>query len=331
MFLPLIPAQCKEYRSECRSCGSIARVSDEFWLGAFDNSRFALPGLPEDLEHIRDQIIAVPTVRCEVCGAELVIAPPLHLAKHTVELFGDEAYRQYQGSWAYTYALVGTFVNRSNDLTERLLAMKSSLAPGVRPEEWHFHMKDLHSGDNRKKHRIFASWSRSNCERAIADLFGLLRGQFVIKYAITAHGTSLEDAKRRAFQALLIYVFDTLSKEAIAGQLCFDTERSSLGSIQKWARQLYAETRSNPMYLFLTRGLQFPEPRLIAPGSHACSELADFLAFIVARHHLDASRESENAAYPLEGAGSVVWARFDPAGSLQAKAAVGYPFDLRDG
>ena len=70
--------------------------------------------------------------------------------------------------------------------------------------------------------------------------------------------------------------------------------------------------------------MRIPTPTIIEPGMHPCSELADYLAFVVARYHFDTARGAA-ITYPVEDVGLIIWAEFDDVGNLGVHPAVGYP------
>ncbi len=264
---------------------------------------------------------------CCGCGNSVLVLPRTKVASYTADLFGDESFSRDPGSPFYVYALVGAPEAQVERITAELHRLKLALEPSREPESWGFHMKDIHSGDNRKKHPVFSSWERPKQERAVQGLFDLVQSEpTMFRYAITVRDADHEMGRARAFQALLIYVVDSLARGSFRAHLHFDADRDEAShSLPGWAQTLYEQLIGTRLFHALSGGISLCAPRSITPRSHACSELADFVAFVVRRFHLE--RRQKNVSYPLENLGKVMWAEPNAAGDLVVQPHVGYPFD----
>ncbi len=325
MLVNLVPARLRTFRARCGRCGIARAFPDSYW---FEEPETA-PAihLPPELEHARDQFLSPPAVACCGCGDSVLVLPRVKVANYAAHLYGDESFSRDPGSPFFVYALVGAPEARMEQVTAEMRGLKLQLEPGREPESWGFHMKDIHSGDNRKKHEIFSAWDRSKQERAVRGLFELLQNEpTMLRYVITVRDADHETGRARAFQALLIYVVDSLASGNFRACLHFDADRDDAApSLPGWAHTLYEQLLRTRLFHALSGGISLEAPRSIAPRSHPCSELADFVAFVVRRFHFERGRKS--LSYPLENLGKVMWAEPNAAGDLVVRPQVGYPFE----
>ena len=79
------------------------------------------------------------------------------------------------------------------------------------------------------------------------------------------------------------------------------------------------------MYLYLCHGVPVPEPQFVKQGSHICLELADFIAFVVARE-LYCRQKGRQSEYMSSQLGKVYYSWPDAAGYARERT-VGVPKD----
>ena len=92
--------------------------------------------------------------------------------------------------------------------------------------------------------------------------------------------------KRKAYMALLCDTIYNFTQLEVSPRYTFDADKAvgdNRAVIQHWARSAFLGSERQLMYLYLCHGVPVPEPQFVKQGSHVCLELADFVAFTVAR------------------------------------------------
>jgi len=194
-------------------------------------------------------------------------------------------------------------------------------------------MKVLRSGQHRKKHPVFASWTRDKETEAIQGIAKVMRnaGRRLFVYCISrvAARSAAPVAKREAYLALVMYVIDDVTEGAAQPVLCFDSERQSTLErvVHEWASNVFRDTQYCDLFPFLSKGIVIPEPQFVKPASHPCLELADFVAYIVARYHLERWQGRPPTLDPSM-MGRVTYLGFQRSGTLVYSIQEGFPWEL---
>ncbi|MCY7273077.1 MAG: hypothetical protein LH702_04855 [Phormidesmis sp. CAN_BIN44] len=280
---------------------------------------------------------------CPFCEEVVSLDFPVVKMKSKVMLFGDEAYREEQGKLIFTYSLIGADVKVIPKVEEALRELKLELCPSESPNGWVFHMKELWSGDQRKKNRVFRSWSFEKVRLAVDCLFQLIQNHaeylFMYNLALTTKGSmkgfkskpALERPQDNAYIMLVMYVIHELTTEKAQPLLIFDAEKQTQADrvIQGWARDAFSGSQHCLLYPFLTKGIEVPEPIFVQPASQACLELADFISYIIARFYLKRwqGQEIEKILNPCN-LGKIMYLGFDKTGDLVFHRTESYPWEL---
>ena len=125
-----------------------------------------------------------------------------------MNLYGDEAAREKASTPFVCIALVGGSSRFVDEVSQKIVRLKQDLEPARNPASWRFHMTELHSGQRRQRHPIFANWSREKLDRARATMSAAISEAndslfvFALVYPID-RGSSLAWTKRKAYMALL--------------------------------------------------------------------------------------------------------------------------------
>src|SRR5262249_44703802 len=107
---------------------------------------------------------------CPKCQSKVFAQPPRRSWTKNVYLYGDEAVRE-KASRPFVYlTLVGGSSGFIDQVAKKIVLLKQDLEPAYNPTSWRFHMTELHSGQGRQRHPIFASWSREKLDRAKATM-----------------------------------------------------------------------------------------------------------------------------------------------------------------
>lgn len=280
---------------------------------------------------------------CPFCEEVVPLDLPVVQMQSKVMLFGDEAYREEQGKLIFTYSLVGADFKVIPKIEDSLRELKSKLCPSKSPDSWAFHMKELWSGDQRKKHRVFYDWDFEKVRFAVQGLFQLIQNHaeylFMYNIALTAKGSmkgfksksALERPQDNAYILLITYVINELTTKKAQPVLQFDAEKQTKVDqvIQGWAREAFSGSQHCLLYPFLAKGIEIPEPIFVQPASQPCLELADFISYIVARFYLKRwqGKEIEEVLDP-RNLGKVMYLGFDKTSDLVFHRTESYPWEL---
>jgi hypothetical protein len=252
------------------------------------------PVFPNDYDPVTNnkfwQLVTVD-VECPRCNTKVRLQLPRRSWTKTVNLYGDEAVREAVTRPFVCIALVGGSSLYLQAACDKVTSLKTKLEPDRDPSSWRFHMTDLHSGQKRQCHDIFSTWSRDKCEQARKALCNIIADSndslfvFVVVYPMS-RGSSMIVTKRKAYMAVLCDTIYNFTQIETSPRYTFDADKAVDGTgpvIQNWARSAFLGSERQVMYLYLCHGVPVLEPQFVKPGSHVGLELADFVAFVVAR------------------------------------------------
>jgi hypothetical protein len=333
-----LPEDTAAFKLKCPECSSQFKPN---WFKL--SSEPHIPVKPND-HNGSGRWIPIKTYEvCPFCEEVVSLDLPVVKMQSKVMLFGDEAYREEQGKLIFTYSLVGADFKEISKIEESLRELKLELCPSESPDSWVFHMKELWSGDQRKKHRIFCSWSFEKVRLAVERLFQLIQSHaeylFMYNVALTAKGSmkgfkskpALDRPQDNAYILLIMYVIHELTTAKAQPILRFDAEKPTQADqvIQAWARDAFSGSQHCLLYPLLAKGIEVPEPIFVQPASQACLELADFISYIVARFYLKRwqGQEIEEILNPCN-LGKVMYLGFDKTGDLVFHRTGSYPWGL---
>jgi hypothetical protein len=280
----------------------------------------------------------VPTagmISCTNCGGSVQLKYPVQKLATRCELCGDEAGRLDDTGRrrVCTYSLVGADEKLMGSVNAAVDDLKRALEPGRSPTDWSFHMLEMRSTKERKVHEVFRNWDNSKMAKAIDGLFRIVQETpnllvFSISVTGTARAGKFDQLKHEAYIALLANVIDDVTSKRCAPLIFFDAEKRCEGSrvIQEWARRLFFDSQYCLLYAFLAKGIEIPEPQFIKQASRPCLELADFVSFVVARHHLDRWRGKVSQLAP-ERLGNVKYMSINHGGDLLFAYQTGFPWE----
>jgi hypothetical protein len=321
--IEFLPPQIADAKMYCPSCQTDVPVPLK---KAFPEPY--TPVFPRDYHPVTNnkfwQLVALE-VECPTCKGKVRLEPPRKRWTKTVTLYGDEAVRETVARPFVCIALVGGSNHFVESACDRVNALKKTLEPEREPTSWRFHMADLHSGQKRKRHKIFADWDREKCAQAVNGLFNIIAESndslFVFALIYPIGGSSMIEAKRKAHMAILCDTIYNFTQLGVSPRYTFDADKavgSNRSVIQHWARSAFLGSERQLMYLYLCHGVPVLEPQFVKPGSHICLELSDFAAFVVARelHCWQNRRESE---YPSSQFGNVYYSWPDKEGCARER------------
>lgn len=279
---------------------------------------------------------------CPSCNEPIPMDLPVVGKQSKVLLFGDEAYREERGKLVFTYSLIGASQKFIPKIEESLRDLKLELFPSEPPESWTFHMKELWSGQKRKKHKVFCQLRNFDDTKCVINhLFKFIQSHaeylFMYNIAWTAKGSmkgfqsmsTLERPQDNAYILLVMYVIHNLTTAKAQPIIQFDAERKTHTDqvIQSWAHNAFSGSQHCLIYPFLSNGIEIPEPVFVQPASHACLELADLISFIVARFYFKRwkGEEIEEILNPCN-LGKVTYLSCNKRGDLVFNTTESYPW-----
>ena len=272
---------------------------------------------------------------CPKCKSLVEIRFPQKGMLTKGSLFGDDAQREYNNRKLFVYSLVGADQSILPILNASVNKLKEKICTSEFPENWRLHMKDLWSGNHRKKHRIFRNLSFDEVKNIIGDLCNIITESklFVYNIALCIQNGSrkskgiVNQIRNDAYILLVLYAIDEWTSKNAQPQIYFDAEKESKVDkvIHNWARQLFIGSQHCILYAFLAKGIEIPEPQFVAPASQPGLELADFVSYVIARYHFRKWQEKYIEIDPKD-LGLVTYLGYDKHGFCW-KRQVGYPME----
>jgi len=273
-------------------------------------------------------------IDCPICSAKTLLKLPTHSERGKVLLYGDDAARESDASSVFCFSLVGGNMPFVKVISQELREIKRRHEPKFEPDSWSLHMKDLHSGHNRKKHPVYSTWTQKNAESFVSNIFELIAENskdlftFSISFASNAH-SSLDELKKDSYLALAADVIYGFSKKGFTPVLHFDSEKEYKGLgpvIHGRARDAFQGSQRKLIYSFVSHGLPVPEPIFIKPASHPCLEIADFVSFVIARGH-HCKMNNKECEYSSKQIGKVFYSWLRKDGHYGRDHRIGFPWE----
>ncbi|MEZ5385755.1 MAG: hypothetical protein R3F13_09590 [Prosthecobacter sp.] len=330
-MIKFAPPEIADAATTCSNCLSIFKVplNKEF-------PHSLAPVIPLDFDaKTNNKFWQLQTVEieCPECKKKTLLKLPTTQPAGKVLLYGDDAHRCERTGSVFCFSLIGgshPFVER---ISQELWALKSAFEPNQEPTKWKLHMKDLHSGDNRRRHPLFRSWNRSKIEDLVSALFELIErnSNAVFTFNVSffrAATRSIDALKLDCYVALLADVIYGFSKKGCSPILSFDSEKEFKGIgpvVHGWARSSFQTSQRKLLYSYISNGLPVPEPQFVEPASHPCLEIADFVSFVVARGH-HCQMKGIQSEYPTEKLGRVFYSWLRKDGNYGRDRLIGFPW-----
>jgi len=254
-----LPEEIIKFKLRCHQCSHQFRPN---WFKC--HSEAITPIKPNDYNGPGRWIPMATYETCPACKEDVLLELPTVKMKSKVMLFGDEAYREEKGKLIFTYSLIGTDFKVISKIEDSLRDLKLELSPSESPDNWAFHMKELWSGDHRKKHRIFCNWDFEKVKSAIQRLFRLIQSHsehlFIYNIALTTKGSmkgfqskaASERPQDNAYVLLLMYVINQLTQDKAQPIIQFDAEKEAKADyvVQEWAREAFSGSQHCILYPF---------------------------------------------------------------------------------
>lgn len=273
---------------------------------------------------------------CPKCKSLARIRLPNHQMTTQGALFGDDASRENLDRKVYVYSLVGADQSLLPALERDVREAKRELLPDIDPDEWKIHMKDLWSGDNRKRNKAFKGLTFNEVRAFVDKILCIIRNEKVFVYNVAATAVPSEDVKKQkrsplqneAYLLLVMAAIDEWTEKKAQPRIFFDSEKDSTANqtIHAWARDPFRGSRHSLLYGHLSKGIEIPEPQFVQPGKYPGLELADFVSFLVARYYHRMWQKKPIEIDPRD-MGLVTYFGYDARGNFFGRPKEGYPWD----
>lgn len=273
---------------------------------------------------------------CPKCRADVMIDLPVNKMKTKGSLFGDDAERNYQNKKVFVYSIIGTDQSLLSEFENRIRSLKQELFPSIPPDSWKIHMKDMWAGSSRKKHPVYQNLGLDDVRRFVHELLMLIKESTLFIYNIASTTVQRNEGNRKvqkelrneAYILLVLNAIEEWTTKKAQPNLFFDSEKNSQANviIHGWARDIFKGNQHSLLYAFLSKGIEIPEPKFVAPASFPGLEMADFVSFAIARYYLRMWQRKEIEIDPKD-MGLVTYLGYHGNGDLLRKRQEGYPWD----
>ena len=276
----------------------------------------------------------------EFCDSNLEFTLPRRKMVTEFHLFGDEAYRQFDigEKLLYTFSVVGCDKSFLPEMEGKVRKMKIKLAPDIEPKDWTIHMKEIWSGQKRKKHKVFHSWDKNKLDLFREEISKLFNDHRLFKYnTILLTGNKdlqkenfVNFSRNESFKYLIGHTAQIITDNGAKPVYFFDsqTAQSKQNNSPGWAEKEFENITHTKLFSYLAKGRYVRKPSFIKPGSRPLSELADILSFYVARYHF-CNFKSRKIDVNLKDLGKVVYSSFKMnTGDFIYKEENHYPWEF---
>lgn len=206
---------------------------------------------------------------CPICKQKLLLPLPLASLNGEVSVFGDEAFRESGGQTISVYSFVcfsGGDKDKS-DFIEKIQALKNKF------KIERFHYKDLRSAEK---------------TASISEFIGLINkenesGNLNLYASIDVSGSQSREFERNmlkahCFSSAMICIVQECTVHNRAPKFFF--ERTGKDG---WAKNFFKGIRLNLAWAVITNGIPVQMPIFIKPNESPFLEIADAVAYLVAR------------------------------------------------
>lgn len=273
---------------------------------------------------------------CPKCPAKVMIKLPIVKMGTKGFLFGDDAKRSHDGKTVFIYSIVGADQSLLPDIENKVNQLKEKFIPTTPADGWKIHMKDLWSGNNRKKHPIFCKLQIRDIVQFANDLMAIMKQNkpFIYNIAVVYDDAGKQDITERerirdeAYILLLLFAINEWTTKRAQPNIIFDSEKNSKTNItiHSWARDVFLGNQYSLLYGFLSKGIEIPEPKFVPPASSPGLELADFVSFAIGRYYLRRWQDKTIELDP-EKMGLITYLGFATNGNFLWRRQQGYPWN----
>lgn len=318
--------------NECRKCDSCENFYKIPW-----NQEYEFEQHPIQSADGRIWVISEISIDCPLCWNKTALKFPFSKLTERVELFSDEAERDLKAGWRLSLnSFVGVGTNHLNEIERDFLELKSRLAPTIDPSSWVSHATDIFSGD-RRRNLLGVDVSKEDSIAFLKKAANLIRekchtdwihvvGSIAKNTEKVRHSHFVLAQRESVITAAYILIVDFFVSQGIRPEFHFEAQRvSETDQVDEWIERVIRRLGKSIAVMYIQRTSAINLPIMIKKGSDIRLELADIIAFIVARsiHCKSINRQPE--IDPLEL--GPIWYHFWNGQRVGGLRSEGLPWD----
>jgi hypothetical protein len=287
-------------------------------------------------------VLAGVPLNCPHCKGQTWFEIGTTLNGGVLEFFGDEAFRApIKGWYPLSYGLVAIYEEYVENLREQFLSLKRDFVPQKAPESWVLHIKDLR--DQKKRDQLarditiehvnvflrgISKWVGANSDK-ITLYIGLSISRVTVGPG-TPYKTKdvfFKSCRNLLMQAILPTVTDSCTRSNLTPRFAFEAQVQIANQpfVEEWIERISRGQRLSLMHHYIARGHELTIPRSLPKGTDFRLELADLLAFSMARYlHCRAIRRVPEIN--LEDFGKIQYGAFSGR-SFGLQSSIGFPWN----
>lgn len=243
-------------------------------------------------------VLAGVPINCPYCKSENLFNIETTPCGQILVFFGDEASRDpIKGWYPLAYGLVAIYEEHVLSLRSEFLALKQKFIPHKDPATWTLHVKDLRSDKRRKRICQTITIEQANeFLRRVAKWIGSQNDKFALYVGLSISRLDSGSLKtKQAFfkscrdllmQAILPTVTDSCTRSHITPRFVFEAQAriTQQPFVEEWIERISRGQRLSLLHHYIARGHDLAIPRSAPKGDDFRLELADLLAFSMARY-----------------------------------------------
>lgn len=231
------------------------------------------------------------SIFCTVCGSIYIMPIKQTELRCESPVYGDEAFREVDGKTILCYSFIGFLGSPKDEIRFKIEfdRIKKYLAPMIDPDDWVLHLKELLSGDKRRKINHLAHLNKYQAVKGVRLVLDLVakfgtRKKLQVYSASTVVlrsvlvGEERVEAQSSVYNSALLRIIGEYTDSGIAPMFYF--ERTNKDG---WAKNLFDGGRLTLLWIRLTNGLPVKSPEFVLPSFSYYLEIADVISFVVAR------------------------------------------------
>ncbi|MBE7178188.1 MAG: hypothetical protein INR69_17430 [Mucilaginibacter polytrichastri] len=297
-----------------------------------------IPIKPNNYEGPGRWVPLAVSVKCPRCHELNSIDIPQKKLVYTVELYGDEAYRSFDGKEYIGFSLVGHDPKLKHEVEDKLLEFKQKWFPERDPKSWTIHMLEIWPGHKRAK-SIFKDFKFADVQEFVAEFFELVKslnntvwiysGSYMFKKPRNFNEKVITERKIELYTLAILKIINDLTELESRPTFIFDSEKvgQSTSIVHEWAERAFSGMQHSLIYTFATKSNEIDWPIYVKPGSHPSLEIADFVSYVTARYVMKKALREPIDLNP-EGLGRVTYMGLQDGKDFVFHSADQFPWAL---
>ena len=328
-IFPYVPGDFQPRHLKCAAC------QQDFPLPLTKRYQHPLAHVrPNDFRPVTNNVywqIHSLEIPCPKCRHKTPFVLPSVPMKVVLPLYGDEASREQTGQCVQVLAFVGSDPRLEASVRQTWHEMKTRIAPDRAPESWRLHMMELWKTSGGRRHPVFHAMTpeqRMAAKEAVADAYFSLRNDVFSFVGIYRAPKLTRSVKQQALLSVLAYMLERLCPRGTAPKITLESDQLADGKAGMSYGTTHAlkEFQRSLLYAILCRGLPVEEIAAARSTDVFWFELADYVAYVVARACL---RRWQGIAPDLDPArlGTTFWIGTQPGGNIYCDRCQDIPWE----